>query len=74
MYKLKVMWPVFDIFSAYCNLFMFCIIMVFAIYYEITLFWAITLTIFMIHVMVNSSNHFAYRKKGREKFFEKIQS
>ena len=47
-YKMKIAWPVLDIIAAYFYHILNITILVFAIYYQLAVFWALALTIYML--------------------------
>lgn len=71
-FRMRKAWPVFDGLAAYFYLVLNVSILAFALYYQLALFWAVALTIYMISQFINSTNNFKYRQKGRQKFLDKL--
>ena len=48
IYRMRKVWPLFDTIAAYFYLVVFVSVLAFSLYFQIALFWAISLTIYMI--------------------------
>lgn len=48
IYRMKLAWPVFNVIAAYFYLVLYVIILAFALYYQLALFWAVSLTLCMV--------------------------
>ena len=60
-YKIRKAWPVFDILAAYSYIVLYVSMLAFALYYQLAVFWAVALSIYMIAQFINSSSHYNFR-------------
>ena len=72
-YKMKPAWVVFDGLAAYFYLVLYVIVLAFALYYQLALFWAIGLTLCMVAQLISSKHNYNYRQKGCRTFVEKLE-
>ena len=61
VYRIRRAWKVLDILAAYFYLVLNVSILAFALYFQLALFWAICLTIYMFSQIINSNTHYKYR-------------
>ena len=61
VYQMKPVWAVFDFLAAYFYFILYITVLSFALYYQLALFWATALLIYMISWCINSRSHHNYR-------------
>ena len=71
VYRLRVLWPALDKISEYFHLIFSSLVVIFSIYIQLSVMWAVLLTIFMIQSIAVSSKNAAYRKEQKQLFKEK---
>ena len=71
-FKMRRLWSVFDFLAAYFYFVLYISVLSFALYYQLALFWAVALLIYMISWCLNSRAHHNYRQKGRQIFIDKL--
>ena len=64
VYKMRKAWPIFDVIAAYFYLVVFVSVLAFSLYFQIALFWALALTIYMISQFINQRHNQNYRHEG----------
>lgn len=73
VYKMKAIWPVLDKIAAYFYFIVNITVLVFALYFQIAIFWAIALTIYMISQFFNWRTNFKYRQEERQCFYSDVE-
>ena len=74
VYRMRKLWPVLDTIAAYFYLVVFVTILAFALYFQLALFWACALTIYMASQFINSRQNHKYRQEGFQKFYQKLEN
>ena len=74
VYKMRKLWPILDTIAAYFYLVLFVTILAFALYFQLALFWAFSLTIYMVSQFINSRQNHKYRQEGFQKFYQKLEN
>lgn len=72
-YKLKKIWSLLDVMAAYFYIVLNVSILSFALYYQLAVFWAVALTIYMISQFINSNANYNYRQEGRHVFYAFVE-
>lgn len=73
VFKMQKWWYIFDTAAAYFYLLFYVSVLSFALYYQLALFWAIALTIYMFAQIINSRQNYKYRQSEKDKFNSKLQ-
>ena len=68
IYKMKPAWEVFDFISHYFFLIVVFSVLLFGIYFAVTLVWALLLTVYLIQNFFTLKKHYRWRKISFEEW------
>ena len=68
VYKLKPIWPILSFLADYFYLILATSVLLFALYFSLSLVWGVYLLIFMLQSLITSRKYFNHRNTEQKKF------